>query len=97
MHEHDRDDLPRREIADEAQPTPDEQVERSELVEEVRQALDRLAEEYRVTLLLRYADGLNYAEIAAATGVSAGTVMSRLFYGKRKLEKILREEQDKEK
>ena len=48
-------------------------------------ALDRLPELYRTTLLLRFADGLSYAEIAAATGVSIGTVMSRLFNGRRKL------------
>jgi RNA polymerase sigma-70 factor (ECF subfamily) len=34
-------------------------------------------------------DGLSYSEIAAATGVSIGTVMSRLFNGRRKLVKAL--------
>lgn len=54
-----------------------------------REALDRclaqLSDEHRVALLLRYADGMSYAEIAAATGVAIGTVMSRLFHGRRKL------------
>jgi len=34
---------------------------------------------------------MSYSEIAAATGVSIGTVMSRIFNGKRKLRKILEE------
>jgi DNA-directed RNA polymerase specialized sigma24 family protein len=36
-------------------------------------------------------DGLGYAEIAAATGVSIGTVMSRLFNGRRKMMRLLKE------
>jgi RNA polymerase sigma-70 factor (ECF subfamily) len=55
----------------------------------IEAALDTLAPEHRVTLRLRYSDELSYAEIAAATGVSIGTVMSRLFNGRRKLMKLL--------
>lgn len=55
----------------------------------VRQALNQLSAEHRQTLLLRYADDLGYGEIAAATGVSIGTVMSRLFYAHRKMKKLL--------
>jgi DNA-directed RNA polymerase specialized sigma24 family protein len=34
---------------------------------------------------------MSYADIAAATNVSIGTVMSRLFNGKRKLKKIMQD------
>jgi len=62
----------------------------AERVLEVRQALNGLSPEHRTALLLRYTDGLSYAEIASASGVSIGTVMSRLFNGKRKLQQLLR-------
>ena len=68
---------------------PDEEIQRTEAGEAVQSALAQLPEEHRTTLLLRFAEDMSYADIAAATGVSPGTVMSRLFYGKRRLKKIL--------
>ena len=65
---------------------PDALVERSDMVEVVKRAMRELSAEHRTTLELRYVEGLSYAEIAAATGVSIGTVMSRLFNGKRRLQ-----------
>lgn len=81
-----------RQFADETQPAPDEELSRRELVHEVRAALGQLPDLHRVALQLRYADGLSYTEIAASTGVSIGTVMSRIFNGKRKLRTILEAE-----
>lgn len=78
-----------REVEDEHGRRPDEILAETELVEEVTSALSLLPYEHRVTVELRYSDGLSYSEIASATGVSIGTVMSRLFNGKRKLRKIL--------
>ncbi len=80
-----------RQFADEKQPTPDEVLSQRETVQDVQAALKRLPDMHRITLELRYADGMSYSEIAAATGVSIGTVMSRIFNGKRKLRKILEE------
>jgi RNA polymerase sigma-70 factor (ECF subfamily) len=57
--------------------------------EVVSQALARLEGVHRRALELRYMDDLSYGEIAEATGVSIGTVMSRIFYAKRKLAKLL--------
>jgi len=76
-------------LPDERADRPDEVAERAELVLEVRNALTKLSHNHAVVLQLRYTDGLSYAEIAAATGVSPGTVMSRLFNAKRKLSTIL--------
>lgn len=84
-----------REVADETSRRPDEIVAGMELAEEMASALSLLPYEHRVTLELRYADGLSYLEIASATGVSVGTVMSRLFNGKRKLRKLLEAESQK--
>lgn len=79
------------EVADAAQKSAVEEVQSAETAGLVRRALDRLPPEHRTALLMRFADDMSYAEIAAATGVSIGTVMSRLFYGKRKLQSALRE------
>ncbi len=45
---------------------------------------------HRAVLILREIEGLSYEEIAQAVGCSLGTVMSRLFYARRKLQKVLR-------
>jgi len=79
-------------VEDENAVAPDRAAEAGDTAVLVRQALGEIPEEHRTTLLLRFADGLSYAEIAAATGTSIGTVMSRLFYGKRKLRKLVEAE-----
>ena len=43
------------------------------------------SEEQRVVFVLREIEGLSYAEMARVLGISKGTVMSRLFYARRKL------------
>ena len=70
---------------------PSEQLELDELGSQLNSALQRLSEAHRTALLLRYSDGLSYGEIAAATGVALGTVMSRLFNAKRRLRQVLQE------
>jgi RNA polymerase sigma-70 factor (ECF subfamily) len=61
----------------------------AELQAAIDSALETISPDHRAVLLLRFSDGLSYGEIAAATGVSIGTVMSRLFNGRRKLLKAL--------
>ena len=69
--------------------SPLDKMVASETEARIQTALNSLSPEHRVALLLRFAEGLSYSEIAAATGVSIGTVMSRLFNGRRKLMKLL--------
>ncbi len=57
--------------------------------EEVRKALLALPELYRVPLLLHYAEGLNYRELAQVLECPVGTVMSRLHRGRKILEREL--------
>jgi len=57
--------------------------------EEVRRALLALPEEYRVPLVLVYAEGLSYRELATTLGCPLGTVMSRLHRGRKILEREL--------
>jgi RNA polymerase sigma-70 factor (ECF subfamily) len=56
---------------------------------EVREAIDKLSAAHRTTLLLYCEDGLSYADISEATGVSLGTVKSRIFHAKRQLRAFL--------
>lgn len=48
-------------------------------------ALSKLSEEHRAVLVLRELDGLSYEEIAKITGISKGTVMSRLHYARKEV------------
>ena len=57
--------------------------------EEVTRAIDALPEDYRTAVILSDVHGLRYAEIAEILGVPEGTVKSRLFRGRRILQKKL--------
>ena len=48
-------------------------------------ALDSLSERERVAIVLRDLEGLSKAEVAAATGVSEGTVRSQISMGRVKI------------
>ena len=58
--------------------SPDDLLQRHELQQLLFRLVSELAEPYRTTLLLRYAEGLTPAAIARRLGVPAGTVRSRL-------------------
>jgi RNA polymerase sigma-70 factor (ECF subfamily) len=55
----------------------------------IQRAIDALPPQFRTTVQLSDVEGLSYAEIAEATGVAKGTVMSRLFRGRRQLQRTL--------
>ena len=55
----------------------------------VLEALASVDEVYRVPLSLFYLEDFSYVEIAAALGIPAGTVMSRLSRGKAQLRELL--------
>ena len=57
--------------------------------EEVTHEIDRLPEDYRTSVVLSDIQGLRYAEIAEILGIPEGTVKSRLFRGRRILQKRL--------
>jgi RNA polymerase sigma-70 factor (ECF subfamily) len=57
--------------------------------QEVRDALLALPHDYRMALLLVDLKGYTYQETAEILGVPVGTVMSRLFRGRRKMERAL--------
>lgn len=57
--------------------------------DEVKHALDALPEEFRLVVLLADLEGFSYKEIAEMVGCPEGTVMSRLFRGRQRLQKRL--------
>ena len=63
--------------------------------QEIRTRIDaailKLSDEHRAVIVMRELDGMEYQEIADALGCSIGTVMSRLFYARRKLQTMLRD------
>lgn len=77
---------------DERQRPPDRIVADREAADIVKAALERLSPEHKAVIVLRYEEDMSYLEIAAAMGVSVGTVMSRLFNARLKLRSIVRSE-----
>jgi RNA polymerase sigma-70 factor (ECF subfamily) len=61
-----------------------------EIRERVSAALEKLSPTHRAVLLLREVDGMAYKEIADSMGCSIGTVMSRLFHARKRMQEMLR-------
>ena len=68
---------------------PTEGLERGELRQRIDRALGQLSYEHRTVLVLHEFQEMEYKEIAKTMGCSIGTVMSRLFYARRKLAALL--------
>src|SRR5579863_1673767 len=64
-------------------------LERGELRQRIDRALGQLSHEHRTALVLHEFEELEYKEIAKVMGCSIGTVMSRLFYARRKMAALL--------
>jgi RNA polymerase sigma-70 factor (ECF subfamily) len=68
---------------------PTEGLERAELRERIDRALGQLSESHRTVLVLCEFQSMEYKEIAKAMNCSIGTVMSRLFYARRRMASLL--------
>jgi RNA polymerase sigma-70 factor, ECF subfamily len=64
-------------------------LERGELRQRIDKAMSQLSYEHRTVLVLHEFEEMEYKAIAKAMGCSMGTVMSRLFYARRKLAALL--------
>ncbi|HVU99763.1 MAG TPA: sigma-70 family RNA polymerase sigma factor [Verrucomicrobiae bacterium] len=64
-------------------------LERAELRKRIDAAMAQLSVEHRTVLVLHEFEEMEYKQIARAMGCSIGTVMSRLFYARRKLAALL--------
>jgi len=70
---------------------PYETMERGEIRTRIDQAIAQLSPEQRAVILMKEIEGMQYHEIAEALGCSIGTVMSRLFYARKKLQTLLKD------
>jgi RNA polymerase sigma-70 factor (ECF subfamily) len=74
-------------------PAPDDPaaaVEAKQTRALLARGIGQLPPAQRAVLILREIEGLSYEEIARSVGCSLGTVMSRLFYARRKLQQALK-------
>jgi RNA polymerase sigma-70 factor (ECF subfamily) len=79
--------VPRRDEVD-----PFANLDRKRLVAAMHVALEKLPPYHRAVILLRELEGLSYEEMAQTLEVSKGTIMSRLFHARRKMQKLLKEQ-----
>ena len=71
-------------------PSPRLNCERIEFQARLDAAFAKLSAEHRAVVLLKEVECMQYHEIAAFLSISVGTVMSRLFYAKRRLRSLLK-------
>lgn len=70
---------------------PDTALRNAEVGARIQEAIARLSPEHRQVIVLREVEGMAYEEIAALVPCSLGTVMSRLFYARKKLQEQLKD------
>jgi len=75
--------------SDDLEKGPERILLQKELEERVKLAMDKLPAEQRAALIFRDVEGLSYQEMAEAMGCSIGTVMSRLHYGRKRIQELL--------
>ena len=71
---------------------PSRTVERKRLYARIMDALEELPEAHKQVVVLRELEGLSYKEIAEVLDIPEGTVMSRLYYARKRLQGLLAEE-----
>ncbi|MEX2445732.1 MAG: sigma-70 family RNA polymerase sigma factor [Dehalococcoidia bacterium] len=75
-------------------PLPEEAAAQAELRTALEAALAALPPDWREVVLLSDVHGMDYAEVAAATGVPVGTVKSRLSRARNRLREVIRESRE---
>ena len=75
---------------------PYDVVRRGQLSLRIQAALEQLPPYHRGVILMREVEGMSYEEMAEAMQVSKGTIMSRLFHARKKLQRALSDCHDEE-
>jgi RNA polymerase sigma-70 factor (ECF subfamily) len=68
---------------------PIDVLRRKEMSARIEVALAALPSYHRAVIIMREVEGLSYEEMAEAMGVSKGTIMSRLFHARQKMQRAL--------
>jgi RNA polymerase sigma-70 factor (ECF subfamily) len=79
-----------------AENDPYDAVRRTQLSARINDALEQLPPYHRGVILMREVEGMSYEEMAEAMHVSKGTIMSRLFHARKKLQRALSDCHDEE-
>jgi RNA polymerase sigma-70 factor (ECF subfamily) len=69
--------------------SPEVVAGRNELKDKVWQAIGKLDDKHREVIILRHFQNMSYQQIAEALYCNKGTVTSRLYYARKKLEELL--------
>ena len=72
-------------------PLPHQKLEQNEIRRRINEAIARLSPEHRAVIVMKEMEDLQYNEIAEVLDCSIGTVMSSLFYARKKLQTFLRD------
>jgi RNA polymerase sigma-70 factor (ECF subfamily) len=81
-------------VSDQVRPkikSPEQELLENVLDEDVQRAIDGLPVDYRMAVLLADLEGFSYKEIASILEVPVGTVMSRLYRGRKLMEAAMLE------
>jgi len=78
-------------IEDKSFLSPDRATDSAISAEIIQKALQKVKPVYREVVVLRDIQGLSYEEIAEVTGLSIGTVKSRINRGRKQLQKLLKD------
>jgi RNA polymerase sigma-70 factor, ECF subfamily len=70
---------------------PTERLERVEMRQRIDEALGKLSDAHRTVLVLHEFEYMEYKTIAKTMNCSIGTVMSRLFYARRRMASLLQD------
>ena len=76
-------------LTDSSERTPEAVAQRSDLAQALARAVARLRPEYREVVLLRFAEGQAYQDIAEITSLPLGTVKTQLHQARKELVKTL--------
>ena len=69
--------------------SPEVVADRNEMKDRVWQAIGKLDEKHREVIILRHFQNMSYDEISEALFCNKGTVTSRLYYARKRLEELL--------
>ena len=68
---------------------PVEVLQNAHICQQIREGIAQLPAYHRGVIVMREVKGMTYEDMARTIGVSKGTIMSRLFHARRKLQEIL--------
>jgi len=88
-HQREQSDVPVERLEGVGQPKLDQVIDRQEMSACIQNYIDRLSDDYRITILLTDIDGMTCPEIAERLGCSLEIVKIRLHRAREKLKTVL--------